>query len=253
MSEDNISVPENPILGGDTPSGVNDTLMGSAANSPTEPITPNEPAVDVPPAGGTSIPAEVAGLAPLPADASDDQKREFHNKLRALNGVPSAAGDYGNFGFDETQPIDVQSEDYKYYTEVFHEVGLSKAQAKRLLEAHRDYATGQVEHFKRQEEEQVSNYRKHVKDEFVKSLGGEDKFIGFRDVAERGFKASAQGANLTPKEMEGLLSVMGDDPRFIKIFNGVGKLFREDVLISGAVPSAPEKTMDDIIGGLFKS
>ena len=236
------------LAGGNNNTGL---IMGDAVPPPAGPKTPPAPEAAAP--KGETPPAEVVGLAPLPDNATDDQKREFNNKLRALAGVPNAPKEYGNFGLGDDVKIDTEGEEYAYYTEVFHEIGLNTPQAKKLLEAHHKWSVEQVEHFQKKNDAEIAEYRNYVKSEFVKSLGGEAKYNEFRDVAVRGFKASAQGANLTNKEMEGLLNVVGDDPRFVKLFNGVGKLFREDVLISGAAPSAPEPSVDDIIHNLFNN
>lgn len=193
----------------------------------------------------------VQGLAPLPDDASDEQRAEFDKKLRALAGVPQDAAGYGDFGFGDEAKIDTGSEDYKYYTKLFHDAGISKAQAKKLLAGHQKFASEQVEHFKRTEADTINQYRASVKADFVKACGGDAGFKEFNDVAVRGFKASAQGAGLTDNDVKGLLNVMGDDPRFIKIFNAIGKMHREDVLITGAAPRAQEKTFDDMFSGMF--
>ena len=192
------------------------------------------------------------GLAPLPDGASEDQKADFNKKLRALNGTPADVEGYGNFGFDEGV-IDTNSEDYKYYTKVFHDIGLNKEQAKKLLEAHHKYASEMVEFQKRQNNEVITEYRRKVRNDFVKECGGEEQFKQFNDTAVRGFKAAAQGAQLSQKDMKGMLDVMGDDPRFIRIFNAIGKMHREDVLITGAAPKAQEKSFDDMFSSMFKA
>ena len=69
----------------------------------------------------------------------------------------------------------------------------------------------------------------------------------------RGVKAAAQGAGLSEEEASSKLSVMGDDPGFLRIFNHVGSMFRKDVLITGAQPKAPEKSMEDLIAEQFSS
>lgn len=193
----------------------------------------------------------VQGLAPLPDDASDEQRAEFDKKLRALAGVPQDAAGYGDFGFGDEAKIDTGSEDYKFYTKLFHDAGISTAQAKKLLVGHQKFASDQVEHFKRTEADTINQYRASVKAEFVKSCGGDTAFREFNEVAVRGFKASAQGAGLTDNDVKGLLNVMGDDPRFIRIFNVIGKMHREDVLITGAAPRTQEKTFDDMFSGMF--
>jgi len=251
MPDTPSSTPKQSIMA-DVPGNVADTLLGNTAvesPSPTANPTP-EPQGSTPPTPQNQE-APVVGLAPLPENASEDQKRDFANKLRALNGTPNTPAEYGDFGFGAEAKIDTTGEDYKYYSEVFHELGLSKTQAKTLLEKHKDYAEKHLEHIKKQNETVINDYRAKVKNDFVKSLGGEGKFNEFRDTAIRGFKASAKGANMSDQEMSGLLNIMGDDPRFIKIFNGVGKLFREDVLISGAMPSAPEKGFKEMFDGMF--
>lgn len=244
--------------GAATPAQDSGSLLGGSGVS-------DAPLMGTPPTGdptGTPVSEQdkgyeaqqpVQGLAPLPENASDDQKREFQNKLRALNGAPEAPEKYGNFGFGDDVKIDTSSEDYKYYTSLFHELGLNQQQAKKLLEKHKEYADKQVEHIKRKNELSVSEYRNKVKNDFVKAQGGEAAYEVFRATAEQGFKATAKGANLTQDDIRGLLNIMGDDPRFVKIFNHIGRNFKEDVLVTGATPSAPEPTMENIFEGMFKT
>lgn len=243
------------ILAGDGAGATDnkDTLLGGAEQNDQEGTNGTEGAGDGQEnPDATQQPAEPAqGLAPLPDDASDEQRAEFDKKLRALAGVPQDPAGYGDFGFGDEAKIDTGSEDYKFYTQLFHDVGISKAQAKKLLAGHQKFASEQVEHFKRTEADTINRYRASVKAEFVKSCGGEAAFKEFNEIAVRGFKASAQGAGLTDKDVKGLLNVMGDDPRFIKIFHAIGKMHREDVLITGAAPRAQEKTFDDMFSGMF--
>lgn len=230
-----------------------DTLLGGAAQDEQEGTNDTEGAGDgqEKPDATQQLAEPVQGLAPLPDDASDEQRAEFDKKLRALAGVPQDAAGYGDFGFGDEAKIDTGSEDYKFYTKLFHDAGISTAQAKKLLVGHQKFASDQVEHFKRTEADTINQYRASVKAEFVKSCGGDAAFKEFNEVAVRGFKASAQGAGLTDNDVKGLLNVMGDDPRFIRIFNAIGKMHREDVLITGAAPRTQEKTFDDMFSGMF--
>ena len=243
------------ILAGDGAGAADnkDTLLGGAEQNDQEGTNGTEGVGDgQEKPDATQQPAEpVQGLVPLPDDASDEQRAEFDKKLRALAGVPQDPAGYGDFGFGDEAKIDTSSEDYKFYIKLFHDVGISKTQAKKLLAGHQKFASEQVEHFKRTEADTINRYRASVKAEFVKSCGGEAAFKEFNEVAVRGFKASAQGAGLTDKDVKGLLNVMGDDPRFIKIFHAIGKMHREDVLITGAAPRAQEKTFDDMFSGMF--
>lgn len=254
------------ILAGDGAGAADnkDTLLGSAAQGDQEGADGKGAAGN---AGDAGAPGNsqnqpgasqqqtepVQGLAPLPDDASDDQRAEFDKKLRALAGVPQDAAGYGDFGFGDEAKIDTASEDYKFYTKLFHDAGISTAQAKKLLAGHQKFASDQVEHFKRTEAETINQYRASVKAEFVKSCGGDAAFKDFNEVAVRGFKASAQGAGLTDNDVKGLLNVMGDDPRFIRIFNAIGKMHREDVLITGAAPRAPEEGFDAKFKKMFNT
>lgn len=243
------------ILAGDGAGAADnkDTLLGGAEQNDQEGTNGTEGAGDgQEKPDATQQPAEpVQGLAPLPDDASDEQRAEFDRKLRALAGVPQDAAGYGDFGFGDEAKIDTSSEDYKFYTKLFHDAGISTAQAKKLLVGHQKFASDQVEHFKRTETDTINQYRASVKAEFVKSCGGDAAFKEFNEVAVRGFKASAQGAGLADNDVKGLLNVMGDDPRFIRIFNAIGKMHREDVLITGAAPRTQEKTFDDMFSGMF--
>ncbi|MDR2056574.1 MAG: hypothetical protein LBQ10_12025 [Desulfovibrio sp.] len=242
------------LLNENTGGRVNETLLGDLkeGDGESDGKTPEKPAVKPETKPDAKRHESAGGLAPLPDGATDEQKQDFDRKLRALAGVPHDPSEYGDFGFGEDAKIDTGSEDYKYYTKLFHEVGISKSQAKKLLEAHAKYASGQVEHARKQEDAVITEYRAQVKRDFIKSIGGDGAFKEYQETAVRGFKASAQGAGLTKQEITGLLNVMGDDPRFIKIFNGIGKMFREDALITGAAPRAREKTFEDMFADMFK-
>lgn len=244
-----VPVDSGSLLGGSNGGSVNDTLMGGVKPvDSTEGTGGTPPVTDAPP-----VTEPVVGLAPLPENATEDQKRDFNNKLRAYKGVPDAPEKYGDFGFGESVKIDTNSEEYKYYTSVFHELGLNQADAKKLLEKHKEFADKQVEHYQKQNDKAILDYRAKVKADFIKEQGGEAKYEVFRSVAEQGFKNSAKGAGMTDTEVRGLLNIMGDDPRFVKLFNHIGSNFQEAVLISGASASAPEKTFDDMFQNMFKS
>lgn len=232
---------------------VGNTLLGSAdaSQAGTAPSSAGEGGEATPPASSPEPSAPVEGLAPLSDDASDDQRAEFDRKIRALNKVPADAAGYGDFGFGDAYKIDTTSEDYKYYTQVFHDIGINKAQAKKLLEAHVKYANEAVEHKKRQDEAVITEYRAKVKSDLVRECGGEAQFRQFNDVAVRGFKAAAQGAGLSESDTRGILSIMGDDPRFVKLFHNIGTQFSDDVLITGTAPRVKERTFDDMFGSMF--
>lgn len=242
---------ETPLLGGGQGGTAQDGSKGDGTAGGQKPDQQDgQTPGNIP--GKALQPGAVEGLAPLPDNASDEQRADFDKKLRALSGVPQDADGYGDFGFGEEIKINTASEDYKYYTKLFHEAGISKVQAKKLLEGHQKFALEQVEHYKRAENDTITEYRAKVKRDFIKECGGEEAFREFNDVATRGFMASAQGAGLTEKDIKGLLSVMGDDPRFIKIFNSIGKMHREDVLITGAAPRVQEKSFEDMFSSMFK-
>lgn len=238
------------LLGGEPAGNVNDTLLGNIDTPPT-------PGAGTAPAPGDAPKQELGspmpGLAPLPENASDDQKRDFQNKIRAMTGVPDKPEAYGNFGFGEEVKIDTNSEDYKFYTGLFHEIGLNPTQAKTLLEKHQTRANEMVAHIQKQNDQIIADYRVQMKSKLVKECGGEPQYAEFVGTATRGFKAAALGAQLSETEVKGLLNIMGDDPRFVKIFNNIGRNFREDVLVSGATPSAPEKSFENIFADMFKS
>jgi len=229
------------------------TLLGSAdaSQAGAAPSSAGEGGEASPPAASPEPSAPVEGLVPLPDDATDDQRADWNKKMRALNKVPSDADGYGDFGFGDEYPIDTSSEDYKYYTKVFHDIGINKSQAKKLLEAHVKYANEAVEHQKRQDEAVITEYRAKVKEALVKECGGEEQFRHFNDVAVRGFKAAAQGAGLSENDTRGILSIVGDDPRFVKLFHNIGSQFSDDVLITGTAPRVKEKTFEDMFGSMF--
>ena len=229
----------------------NDTLLGSIA--PPVPPVENKPAEGGVPVQDTLPFPGGQGLTPLPDNATDSQKEDFTNKLRAMAGVPKAPEDYGTFGFDDSVKIDTNSGVYKHWTKVFHDVGVNQAQAKKLLEAHNQFISSEMETHKRQTDQQILEYRAQMKAALTRDVGGESQYEALRNSAQQGFSAVAKGAKLSEPEIKGMLNIMGDDSRFVKIFAHIGTNFREDVLITGSSPGVPEKTMDDIIDDLFKS
>lgn len=245
---------DTTILGASSGDTVSNTLLGDTSSMDAGTDAPSGEQANTQAADNQPQQAmQNVGLAPLPEDANEDQKADFEKKLRALNGTPDSAEGYGDFGFGEQVKIDTSSEDYKYYSKLFHEIGLSKSQAKRLLEGHQKYAAEAIEHAKRMNDEQVTEYRRKVRNDFIKQCGGEAQFREFNETAIRGFKAASRGAGLSENDMKGALNVMGDDPRFVKIFNAIGKMHREDVLITGAPPRAQEKTYDQMFSEMFKA
>jgi hypothetical protein len=195
-----------------------------------------------------------AGLVALPDDATDEQRADFDSKMRALNRVPAKPEDYGDFGFGKDKPdvkIDTAAEDYKHYTKLFHDAGLNPKQARLLLEKHLEWSHAQVEHHNRLQETAIQQYRDKVKADFVKSVGGESVFKDYSNTAARGFQAAAQGAGMSGEEIRGVMNIMRDDPRFLKIFHNIGTQFREDVLVSGARAAATEADPDEYFENKF--
>ena len=252
--------PSAPLLESTGGGNVDATLLGDASapvatedgssntDTPVDSVTTSNASE-----GQTeSAPAYQDGLAPLPENATDDQRADFQKKLRALNGTPNTVEEYGNFGFDDGV-INTNSEDYKYYSKLFHDIGLNKEQAKKLLEGHHKYASEMLEFQKRHKDEEITEYRRKVKNDFIKECGGEAQYNEFVDVAQRGFKAAAIGAGVSDKDAKGMLSVMGDDPRFVKIFHAIGKMHREDVLVTGTAQKVQEKTFDEMFSEMFKA
>lgn len=242
-----------PLLDAAAPSGEGGTLLGGSEADGTADSADHETQSEAAPpaAGATQQEKRVLpeGLHPLPDDATDDQREAFEGKLRALNGVPDDPMGYGDFGYGEA--VDKTSEEYRHYTDAFHAAGLSPRQAKLLLDKHIEWSKGQAEHITRQQDAVINEYRSKVRKDFIRGLGGEQAFAQFSETARRGFKASAQGAGLSPEESTGLLAIIGDDPRFMKVFNHIGGMHREDVLVTGAKPKAAEVSMDELIAQQF--
>ena len=159
---------------------------------------------------------------------------------------------YGDFGFGDEAQIDQGCDDYKYYSELFHKIGLSGAQAHELLKGHRDYATAQLAAREEREAAELADYRARVRQELVAECGGEAAFRAFGQTALRGFRACAGGAGLAQADVDGIVAVMGDDPRFVKIFHHIGQLHQEDVLATGP-GSGREQSFDDMLRGMFNT
>jgi len=234
------------------PSNDDKTLLGGSGNQ----VPPNELLGDKIPAT-TPVedkkvePPPVEGVQPLPANATEEQKKQFKDKMRALMGVPENAEAYGDFGFGEAVKIDTQSEVYKGYTGKFHELGFTKEQAKGLLEYHKTMLETEGKNAQRQADEKNLLYRKEAKEKLVRECGSIEKFTELQSFAEKGFKAAAKGAELTEADYNRMLAIMGDDTRFIKIFGHIGKNFREDVLVTGSAPGAKEDSWGDTFNKLF--
>jgi hypothetical protein len=242
-----------PVLNTNTPDAGGPILGSTDIGGGDAPTAPDNADAQTPAATPAALPVQGAdGLAPLPDNATDEQRAQFEQKLRALAGVPNSPDEYGDF--DLGDKINKSSPDYALATKKFHEFGLSKKQAKGVVEEVNKWLTDKMQAAQRNEADAIKEYRAAVKRDFVKSLGGDAQFTEFSEQARRGFMASAKGAGLSEKEMSGIINIMGDDPRFVKIFNSIGKHFREDVLVTGSAPSAMGSgSSDEIFEEKFKS
>lgn len=201
------------------------------------------------PAQSGAVLALERGLLPLPPTATEEERRDFEQKLRILCGVPETADGYGDFGYGEA--VDKSGEEYRYYSEAFHAAGLSPGQAKKLLDRHLEWVRGQNEMLARRQDDVIRTYREEVKHRFMNEVGGPERFKTYAETANQGFRAAAQGAGIGPDEAKGLLSIMGDDPRFIKIFHAIGRMYREDELVSGSRARIHEEGFEEMFSKMF--
>lgn len=238
-------IDETPLLfqsGGDTaPAAAPDTAADGTPESAATGAAPDTDTASGNAAAGTTV-ADAAPLAQGPgADASAPAPDTPATETPI---------DYGDFGFGEEAQIDRQSDDYLYYADLFRQIGLSPEQANRLLRGHRDYAMAQLSARQQQEAEALAAYRARVRQELVSECGGEAAFKRFGETALRGFRACAAGAGLSNADVDGIVAVMGDDPRFVKIFHHIGRMHQEDVLASGS-GGGQEQSFDDMLRTMF--
>lgn len=217
-------IDETPLLFQGGPEPADGDGPGTAAGPAPEAPTPGTPAT----------PAAAATPAAVETDAPD----------------ADTPIDYGDFGFGEEAQIDRQSDDYIYYADLFRQVGLSPEQAGTLLRGHKEYATAQLAARQQEEAAALAAYRARVRQELVSECGGEAAFKRFGETALRGFRACAAGAGLDDADVDGIVAVMGDDPRFVKIFHHIGRMHQEDVLASGS-GGGQEQSFDDMLRTMF--
>ncbi len=216
---------------------IDDTPLLSQGGGDTDPAAAPDAVAD-------DMPAEAAPQAQGPAADSTTPA------ATPADSPADSPVDYGDFGFGEEAQIDRQSDDYIYYADLFRQVGLSPEQANRLMHGHRERAVAQLAARQQEEAAALADYRARVRQELVNECGGEAAFKTFGQTALCGFRACAAGAGLNDADVDGIVSVMGDDPRFVKIFHHIGQLHQEDVLASGTGGGA-EQSFDDMLRTMF--
>lgn len=171
---------------------------------------------------------KVDGSVQLPGEnASDEDRATFYNKL----GRPEKPEGYE---FDEVQwpnsedPLmstikDAADRDLEDYRKVFHEIGLTAAQAKALHKKSFELALA-----KYSEAEKVSD---ELRETVVTSLKSEwgNNFDGNLTLAKRAFNKVGELAGVKDefsKFMED--SRLGDNPMFVKVFHAIGKAMSND-------------------------
>ena len=168
----------------------------------------------------------------IPGDeASDEDRSTFLNKL----GRPETADKY-TFTKPEGLPEGLQYDDTvtEAFKSMFHDVGLSDANAGKLWEKYHEIAAQGHESEQKLEQEAMDTAVNQLKDEW-----SGDKFKVNTELAKRVFtnifedeaKQTEAKAFIQDTKINGLS--LGDHPMFLKIFQQIGSVISDDVLNSG--------------------
>ncbi len=173
---------------------------------------------------------KTVGLAPLPGDASDDDRARFDAELRRLTGVPAGPEGY-DIALPEGQRADARL--MGWFRTAAHELGLSPGQAQGLSDRYNELAARTAREFEAQR-----GQRRAETLGVLEQLWGEDA-RGNTEIARRGFEAVAGRAGLDPAETRRILDAHGDDPVLVRLFHEIGKANQEDGFVGGIGGPAP--------------
>lgn len=164
-------------------------------------------------------------------NATDEDRSAFMNAL----GRPETADKY-TFTKPEGLPEGLQYDDTvtEAFKSMFHEVGLSDANAGKLWEKYHEIAAQGHESEQKFEKEAMDTAVNQLKDEW-----SGDKFKVNTELAKRVFtnifedeaKQTEAKAFIQDTKINGLS--LGDHPMFLKIFQQIGSVISDDVLNSG--------------------
>lgn len=173
---------------------------------------------------------KTVGLAPLPGDASDEDRARFDAELRRLTGVPAGPEGYA-IALPEGQQADARL--MGWFRTAAHELGLSPGQAQGLSDRYNELAARTVREF----ETQRGRRQAETLNALEQLWGSEAP--GNAEIARRGFQAVAGRAGLDPAETRRILDAHGDDPVLIRLFHEIGKTNQEDGFVGGIGGPAP--------------
>lgn len=167
------------------------------------------------------------GLKPLPEDASDEDKAAWEKAYRELLGVPESPE-----GYEIQLPEgDVRDEGMsKWFAETAHSLGMPPAMAQRLSDAFNKF--GQSFWADKMQADEDAG-----KAALVEVYESEEKAAEATELAKRGFVALAGKAGISKEEADIFTLAYGNDPVFVRLFDFIGKSFKEDDIPGGGGPS----------------
>jgi len=174
---------------------------------------------------------KAVGLVKPGDDASDADKAAYRSELRKMLGVPEKAEDYA---FDLPQGVGKDDPMATWFRQAAHKHGLPPEEAKGLVESYlNDFARPYWQKAQESAEAENKARKAEVATALETAYGSPEKAAEACETAKRGFEAAASAAKLTPEEAKSYLDTFGDSTGMVKVWEFVGRLFKEGRFVDG--------------------
>ena len=184
------------------------------------------------------------GLVKPSDDAPDEDKAAFDKELRGMLGIPDGPEGYELKVAEGTADDDPFVALYKGWA---HEAGVPPAAIQDLYDRFRAES---VRHWEAQGKAEQARTVAEV--EALAKAGGVTP-EAYTEQGKRGFDAIAEKLSVDKARRGQFLEAYGDDPVVLEVFNGLGKLFKEDTLEGdgGQQPKVKKQTPEEYYGKMF--
>lgn len=184
------------------------------------------------------------GLVRPADDAPDEEKAAFDKELRGMLGIPDGPEGYELKLAEGTAPDDPFVALYKTWA---HGAGVTPSAVQDL------YDRFQAESVKYWEAQGKAEQARVVGEVEALAKAGGVTPEAYAEQGKRGFDAVAGKLGVDEARRKLFLDAYGDDPVVLEVFNGLGRLFKEDTLEGGGgqPPKDRKQTSEEFYRGMF--
>lgn len=181
---------------------------------------------------------KAVGLVKPPDDAPEAEKAAFRAELRKLSGVPEKAEDYA---FDPPEGVSAEDPLIGWWRTVAHTHGIPPEAVKAIVASFdADFRKPYWEKAMAEAQE-ADKARARAATEAIEKAYGKERAAEACETAARGFKAVAEKAGIPAEEAEAFAREVGNDPRFVRVMEFVGRRFKEGRFVEGGAGAASQE------------